>query len=240
MRRKAILLYHEDAGLMTGKDVNDMKTFLCSPFGGAWEPNEVDCRKNISLSGLQRLVCETKEQCYDYLVFYFSGHGGCARGDFLELNPTGETVEVRELLAMSTRQLSMFDCCRAYPVNEKMSFALDALNESHGVDRYRAIAREFYDERVSAALQQSMVLYACREGEYAHDFGHGGVYTQNLLDAARSFDGSVLLASQAHLMAYQPTVEEALKHKGVQHPDLYMAKLPSRYQLPFALNPNLI
>jgi len=239
MKRQAILLHYEDSALMTGKDVNDFSMFLQSMSGGAWFEHEIVCRKNIRLQDLNSLLEDTKKRSYDYLILYFSGHGGTERGTFIELNPDGECVQVSCLFNLAVRQLSVFDCCRSYPVNENVSFALDSRDEFI-VDSEpdKAVVRKVFDDRVMDTPAQSMVLYACSEGECAHDFGSGGVYTQNLLQICRNFKGSMLLVSQAHAAAHEPTVNEAFKHGMRQHPDFFMVKYPSRYQLPLALNVN--
>lgn len=237
MKRKAILLNHEDPGLMTGKDVNDFSMFLQSNAGGAWYASEIVAYTNISLSDLNKLLDSTKSGKYDYVIMYFSGHGGCKRETFIELNPEEECIQIANLFNLGGRQLSIFDCCRSYPINESHSFAMDSLYKSAADSvQLKAFVRERYDERVMRAMCQPIVLYACSEGECAHDFGRGGIYTQNLLHVCRNFTGSELLVSQAHIEAYDPTVQEAAKHHRNQHPDCFWVKLPARYQLPLALN----
>ena len=83
-----------------------------------------------------------------------------------------------------------------------------------------------------------MSLYTCKDGESSYDFGEGGIYTKYLLDATKTLNSNdtYILASSAHSYACLPTEKEARQHNENQHPDYFMAKLPSRYQLPLAVN----
>lgn len=236
MKRKAILLCNDDVGLATKKDVRDVMSFLIGPTGGCWDNDrEILCRTNVEKRELLSMVAETRKECVDYLFLYFSGHGGCARDAFIELNPDSECIETSALLRLADRQLSIFDCCRA--IVEKQTFVMDSLRESKGEDLHREAIRSAFDRRVMAAYPQSMILYACHAGEYAYDYGAGGVYTQNLLATTKSFYDGFLLALTAHMEAYDMTVRETQNERFVQHPDFAMAKLPSRFQLPIAINP---
>lgn len=241
MKRRAILFYNNDGELKTKKDIDDMVSFLVSPTGGCWDDGgEVMCYKNVKKNELMFAVEETRKECIDYLLLYFSGHGGFASSSFVELNPDGERVSTNVLLNLADRQLSIFDCCRSMGVVEKRAFAMDSLHEAIGANICREAIRDAFDRRVMAAYPQSMTLYACRVGEYAYDYGAGGVYTQNLLATTKSVPDGFLLASTAHMEAYNMTVRETQHERLVQHPDFAMAKLPSRFQLPFAINPSLI
>lgn len=239
MKRRAILFYNDDGELKTKKDIDDMVSFLVSPTGGCWDDGrEIMCRKNVKKSELMSVVEKTRKECIDYLFLYFSGHGGFARTSFIELNPDGERVSTNFLLNLADRQLSILDCCRSMVDVEKRAFAMDSIYEAIGANICREAIRDAFDRRVMAAYPQSMTLYACHVGEYAYDYGAGGVYTQNLLATTESFPDGFLLASTAHMEAYDMTVRETQNERRVQHPDFAMAKLPSRFQLPFAINPS--
>jgi len=233
MKRRAILLSHSDGEISSGKDADDVMRFLASCTGGAWLEQEIIREDNLSRAQLDKLVESVKKEGLDYLLFYFSGHGGYIRGTVLELNPQGDEIHEREVSGLVARQLNIFDCCRAHLAQGKFTEECDSLCES--VDPLKAIARAKFNQRVLEAMPQQMSLYACREGECAHDFGRGGVYTQNLLDVTKAFEGEYLLALQAHLAAYQPTADAAALRGVNQHPDCFVAKLPSRYKLPLAL-----
>ena len=93
-----------------------------------------------------------------------------------------------------------------------------------------------YDDRILQAYEQQMSLYSCRIGESSYDFGEGGVYTKYFIDSAKTSDETYVLASAAHSNACRLTTSEVLQHGKWQHPDYFMAKLPSRYQLILGLS----
>ena len=117
MKRCAILLGHVDDHLHTNADLNKMYDFLRSNKGGAWYDTEIIKMTNISRVELDRLLYETRKEELDFTIFYFSGHGEYVRGTSIELNPSGEEINERELSGLGVRQLSIFDCCRKFPEN---------------------------------------------------------------------------------------------------------------------------
>lgn len=234
MKRRALLLDHQDGELASDKDVQDVAEFLRSCTGGGWLDDEIIHESNITLSRLKEHVKRVKEDGVDYLFFYFSGHGGYVRDTVIELNPQGETISERDVSGLAARQLNIYDCCRQHPDQVSFTDAMDSLKEAHNAPL--ELAREIYSKRVMEACPQQVSLYACRKGESAYDLGRGGVYTQNLLDATHSFNDRFLLVLRAHILACQPTTDEVAERGEKQHPDYFAAKLPSRYQLPFALN----
>ena len=196
-------------------------------------------KENIRLHELCVLLDEVRNQNIDYVFFYFSGHGGYVRDTEIELNPDGERISERYLSGLATRQLNIYDCCRSpIPVNFAIDNSMEFLKESSA--SMRECVRKWYNERVMAAMPQQMSLYACSRGECAHDYGKGGVYTQSLLSAVHASSEGILLASQAHAAAYDLTSTEVSLRNDEQHPDYFMAKLPGRYQIPIAINKNLI
>lgn len=238
MRRKAILLSHEDEILASNKDVSDVERFLLSYTGGAWKSSEIIAKPNISLQALRMLIKKIQDEGVDYLFFYFSGHGGYVRDTVIELNPSGEVISERDISKIVPRQINIFDCCRVRAEPLKIWNSMDSLSESRNL--IKEVVREKFERRVMEALPQQLSLYACQVGESAFDFGKGGIYTQNLLMTTKSFTSEFLLALQAHNLAYQPTVAAAALRREKQHPDYFAGKYLSRYQLPLALNLNII
>ena len=239
MKRLAILLSHVDGELSSNKDADDMYKFLASLRGGAWGRNEIFHKDNIQLWELSDLIDKVRKLKLDYLFFYFSGHGGYVRDTELELNPDGERISERCLTGLADRQLNIFDCCRA-PIS--MAFAEDSMKMlKEATESMRLGARNLFNSRVMAAAHQHMSLYACRIGQKAYDDGNGGIYTQKLLSTASAASDRILLASQVHARVSEQMVKESILQGGkAQAPDYFMAKLPSRLQLPFAINPNQI
>lgn len=233
MKRRAILLGHVDGQLSTNLDLDKVYGYLTSLYGGAWYPDEIVHRVNISRTKLDELLQDTRARKLDYVFLYFSGHGGYKKGTVLELNPQEETISEQYLSSLAPRQLNIYDCCRTLPRTQSIkvanSFSMDGLSESYNMER--EYFRMLYDDRMLQAYEQQMSLYACSVGECSYDFGEGGVYTKHFIDSAKMSDDTYVLASVAHSKACLLTTKEVLQHGGSQHPDYFMAKVPSRYQL---------
>lgn len=235
MKRYAILLGHNDGIISTPLDLSRMKSFLMSNKGGAWRESEIYCKQNISYSTLISLIATVKSEEYDYLLFYFSGHGEYRRNTVIELNPKHETIEERFLSKLAVRQLNIFDCCRAEEDDSVITESMESIR-NFSAQRESATIRRMYDNRIIAALPQQMSLYSCRIGEYSNDFGDGGIFTTHLLESVDKFNDDFLLVSEALSFAYQPTIDEAAKHGEKQTPDYFMPKFRSSQQLIFAIN----
>jgi hypothetical protein len=241
MKRRAILLGHVDGLLSTNLDLDKVHGYLTSLCGGAWNSGEIIRQVNISRSALDELLQDTRTGKFDYVFFYFSGHGEYKRGSILELNTQEETISERLLSNLALRQLNIYDCCRTLPRTQSIrvtnSFSLVRLSESY--DKTREYFRMMYDDRILQAYEQQMSLYSCSIGESSYDFGEGGVYTKYFIDSAKTSDETYVLASAAHSKACRLTTSEVFQHGKWQHPDYFMAKLPSRYQLICGLSSKL-
>ena len=235
MKRNAILIGHNDGIISTPLDLSRMKSFLMSNKGGAWRESEIFCKHNISYASLTSLISSVKSKEFDYLIFYFSGHGEYKRDTIIELNPNHETIEERFLSKLAVRQLNIFDCCRAEEDDSAITESVESII-NFSAQRESTIIRRMYDNRIMAALPQQMSLYSCRIGEYSHDYGDGGIFTTNLLESVKAFNEEYLLVSEALSFAYQTTIDEAEKHGEKQTPDYFMPKFRSSQQLIFAIN----
>lgn len=233
MKRFAILLGHADGQLSTNKDLFRMEKFLKSDRGGAWYISEIHSEINISLHRLSILLNQVRNNHYDYVLLYFSGHGGYKRSTVIELNPKGETVSEQFLSGLAFRQLNIFDCCRA-PLQELSEESMSAISFSNRPDS--CAIRKLYDKRIMLASKQQMSLYSCSIGECSYDFGAGGIFTTHFLESTNNFFGDYLLVSQAYVASCAPTLREAQVHGKTQTPDLFMAKLPVANQLIIAVN----
>ncbi|MGN0729737.1 caspase family protein [Treponema sp.] len=234
MKRYSVLLGHADGELSTPLDLSKIKNFLMSAKGGAWFESEIFCKTNISYKELISLIAGIKASEFDYVFFYFSGHGGYKRNTIIELNPKGETIAENFLSKLAVRQLSIYDCCRLK--DETLQESMESTKNFSALREDITVIRFLYEKRIMSALPQQMTLYSCRVDESSYDFGEGGIYTTHLLKSAKNFSDSYLLASQAHADAYQPTIDEADLHGESQHPDFFMPKYSSSQQLIFAIN----
>lgn len=220
MKRFAYLLSNNDGLPGIKKDVSDFRSYLTSCEGGAWNPNEVFERTNLSLSVLRSDLDSIKARDFDYVIFYYSGHGSYARGTRLYINETDDNIDVNEVFGLATRQLSVFDCCRHDPekANEKCAAVCDeAINSSELMFQW---CRKKYDRLVQGVPQQQVALYASQIGEYATATSIGSVYTQSLLSCAQTLSATGDLdAVTAHNACSMTVSSIALKHGVAQHPD---------------------
>lgn len=214
MKRRAILLGNLDGNLSTNLDLSKMYEFLLSLRGGAWSHSEIILKANISYHDLDILVRDTQNARFDYVIFYFSGHGGYERGTILELNPHGDIFFEKDVCHLASRQLNIYDCCRTLAKTQfsklANSSALDNLSESFY--SIKAHYRQIYESRIMQAYPQQMSLYSCCMNECSYDFGVGGIYTNSLINAVLSSKDTYILASTAHHAAYQTTIEEVSRH----------------------------
>ncbi len=231
MKRRAIILGDVDGQLSTNLDMEKVCNYLLSLNGGAWRPSEITKKANISRTELDQLLLDTRKRNYDYVFFYFSGHGGYNRGTVIELNPQEETISEQSLSNLSSRQLCIYDCCRTSLKSQVDKVASAMNNFSESASLVGEYARLLFDERIMNAYEQQVSLYSCGINECSYDFGEGGIYTKHLIDAAKTCEDEYILVATAHSTALIPTVVEAKRHNEEQNPDLFMAKLPSRYQL---------
>lgn len=232
LKKRAILLAHGDKGLTSNKDIMRMYRFLTSPYGGCWEKYEISYGINIPKTQLLYTIQQLKYENLDYLLVYFSGHGGYRDETILELNTEGEVIYENQLNQIAQRQLNIFDCCRA--IDDGLSGIDDT--RVFSTDEYNiAIIRNIFDTRLFQAAPQQMSLYACKIGECAYDKGNGGLFTNGLLNiATNDFGKQFLLVSEA----CQHSANLLLTQK--QHPSIKMSVLPPAKQLIFAVNPNQI
>ena len=186
MRRLAYLLANNNGLPGIKKDMEDFQSFLTGCSGGAWEAGEIVCRYNIRLSRLWGDLSLIKEGHYDYVLFYYSGHGDWKRETRLYINESDEYVLESYTAGLATRQLSIFDCCRVIPCipSEKK---IAATNEafSNKVTLHN-LARLRFDKLVMAAPEQGLSLYACELNQCAMATEDGSLYTQALLETAIS------------------------------------------------------
>lgn len=231
MKRKAILIGNTSGLQGVQVDISRFTSFLTSNTGGAWYESEIDVLQNERKSSLLQKIDVLKRQSFDYVIVLFSGHGGQLRQTVLELNSSGETIEETALRGIATRQLNIYDCCRAFPstVTKRAMEALSAsFSESVNLHRRR------FDDRIMQAIPQQALLYSCSIGQVSYDTSNGGVYLGHLLKAAQTiaYDQQFKLVGAAHEEAITPTVANSEKEKqGRQVPDAVLAKCLSSQQL---------
>lgn len=187
MKRIAYLLANTDGIPGTKKDVDDFHQFLSSCRGGAWEDGiEIVERYDKCVDQVRSELAGIKLACYDYVIFYYSGHGAWERSTCLYINDGDEYINESETRHLALRQLSIFDCCRATPqsgLESKVATFDEAIDSA---EERRRIYREKFNRLIMAASSQEVRLYACRIGQSAIATGSGSLYTQSLINCAES------------------------------------------------------
>lgn len=239
MKKFAFLLGNTDGLSGVKKDLNRFKSFLESDIGGAWDEEEIYCSCDLNYDEVMSNIENIRNSCYDYVVFYFSGHGGMKRSTELCLNARGDIISEDEISGLASRQLSIYDCCRVFPkmVKTATNFTLDESVESY-LDR-RNMYRKRFDSLIASASEQEVRLYACHPDRCANDTSDGGVYTKHLLEVAemQSLTGDVFI-KDAHTLATNAVVRDptAFSNGVIQYPDIaIIAKDQFPKDLVFAL-----
>ncbi len=233
MKRKAILIgnTHNLQGVKT--DLVRTGNFLCSSVGGGWYSNEIEVFEDPSKDQLLRRLDSIRRESNDYVFVLFSGHGGQARQTILELNGRGETISESQLHDIGSRQLSIFDCCRAIVEPVRKSIALDSLSASFSES---VSVRRRYEDRIMEAIHQQVRLYSCAIGEKSYDTPQGAMYLGNLLRAAHSIDSYSFFKTveSAHSEARIATIRDS---KERQSPEADLPKCLTAQQLVIAIRP---
>ncbi len=231
--KKKVLLIGNNHGL-TGvqKDFVNYKSFFTSAVGGHWFDSEIIERMNPKKIDLKNELSSLKNESLDFLIIMFSGHGGQEREVVLELNENNETIYESELKNIAPRQITIYDCCRAISPSLQFSEGRDILKKAVAVSTK---IRESYEMRIMQAVHQQVNLYACSIGEYARDTGSGGIYSKNLIIAAKAVVGDFMSVGRAHQIASELTKKEETN----QNPDATMIKCRSFEELVISINPNI-
>lgn len=238
MKRKALLIGNTNGLAGVAKDLKNMTNFLKSNYGGAWVSNEIIELQNPTKNDVSKTVLNIKSDKPDFVIVLFSGHGAHSGQTLIELNGNGELYEESKLFNLATRQISIFDCCRA--AMEK-SYALDSLSEVLNFAD-NSIVRAAYDERILKAIPQQVKLYSCQVGEVSYDTPKGAVYLSELIASASNLESfeEDKTVEKAHDQAKLKTILYSGKQGQVQTPDAILPKCIKQQQLIISLNPKKI
>jgi hypothetical protein len=232
--KKRILIIGNNHGL-TGVniDVKNYNQFFRSPVGGSWEDYEITKKLNPRKNELQIELDLLKKLDLDYLIIVFSGHGGQKRETVLELNSSGETINDSELQKIAKRQLNIYDCCRSLPEDLSESVTFSALLKSIGSQNTRLR----YEARIMQAIHQQASLYSCYIGEGSWDSSEGGIYTVQLIKAAKNITTEFKSVGAAHVEAAEKTLEASKAKPTLQHPDAVLYRCLSTQELIISIKP---
>jgi hypothetical protein len=232
MMEKRILLIGNNADLPGVKqDFINYQYFFKNKIGGDWYDEEIIQKMNPTKYDLLSTISKLRSDNLDYIVVIYSGHGGQERETVLEINEKGERIDESELKDISKRQLTIYDCCRAYSSMVKLSESTRITAKSFDKIDF---TRQLYENRIMESIQQQVNLYACSIGEIANDTSEGGAYSKNLLKAAQSVQYDFMTVGHAHSIAKETTQKEFPR----QNPDAILPRCFSERQLILSINPN--
>lgn len=237
MKKKALLIGNSRNLEGTSKDMLDFQMFLMSEQGGAWEQDEIRALIDAPVAQLKCVIGEVKKESYDYVIVYFTGHGGCINETIMEVNPQNECIIESMLIGLAPKQLNVLDCCRSWipgnvPIDE---------DHSRATSEIRKIVKEEYENLIMKAANQQVRIYSCREGESSYPFreGNGSVYTQCFLESAKTLlkKQDVVSVYDCHDKAKLETIRVVQRNNLTQTPDIVPAKCLSVLELPISFNP---
>lgn len=88
----------------------------------------------------------------DYLIVYYSGHGGSTRTTKIEIG-NDTLVDESELFGMCKKQLTIFDCCRS-KINESRSLTMESkIIKVMDSDEDVKNVRRFYENLINEACE---------------------------------------------------------------------------------------
>lgn len=171
------------------QDLKDIKAFLLSNSGGAWQENEILTLIDPSPHEVQTYVNASKSK--DYVFITCSGHGEHQIGKKLDetvmyLNEK-ETIFINSINPQNKRHLIIVDVCRGIVrLIERQKAVLEVDMQSFANKAYIDY-RKVFDNAVMSSTEGRIVVYSCDINQSAGDDGTGGVFTQELLKSPQQF-----------------------------------------------------
>lgn len=238
MKKKAIIIANQVL-LLTGisKDIDHIQNFLKGISGGAWNPDEIEVNINPSLSSLKLSLAIDRMTGYDYIMVFFTGHGGHKRNQtYVQINNDKQLIAQSELENLCKKQINIYDCCRSEIEEQKevrKSVILDSFDFSGSLRLNRIEARRLYENQIQRAKPQQLILYSCSLNEYSQDESYGALYLTNLLKDANRFDNcqyygkKFKVALESHQNAVIRVKSDNTDRQNPQNPDYKATKFPN-------------
>jgi len=188
--RRAIIISSPDEGgnFLPGTllDPVNVTNYLCSPRGGSWYDEEIILLDDPDWRTALSIVYNTVA---DYLLIYFTGHGGTLDGKRVIKLKDGLIEDKQFILGSSPRQLMLVDACRNY------LGAIGGIPEAE--DEYssftgESVSRSLFDRYILNSHPGKMIVHATKKGFSAQEVnGLGGVFTYYLLETAMKLQADV-------------------------------------------------
>ncbi len=239
MKRKAILIGNNRSIIGVNKDLQDFRDFLLSYSGGAWNNDEIIILLNQSSSEVKSQISSIKTEGNDYVIVYFTGHGGLKGDTIIEINPSCEQLLESELFGISPKQINILDCCRVVIAG---TTKIDGGTSGSTFEDERNSVRAEFESLILSAAPQFVKIYSCSEGEESYAPSSGSYYTQSLLTEARNYLNSNKIASiyKCHENASIKTIALAKSNGHAQTPQIVPAKCLLGQELPFSFIPTCL
>jgi hypothetical protein len=186
MKRKAFLigspLSKENEFYLTGvtPDIQNMKNFLVSLRGGAWNDSEITILENPTKKQLQNGL----QGSYDYVILQYSGHGFeyKDKGTYFDINDD-EKVSLNTIHSWidAPKRFYFFDCCRKIQRRqvESTQKSMSTASFNFAADDIRKQYRKKYEKIISNCENGTSIIYSCSLHESASEDqqGKGGAFT---------------------------------------------------------------
>lgn len=234
MKKFAVLIGSPTEPYLNGVkyDLENVKKFLMSSNGGAWEDVvEIFVSKfNPTLEEIKKELDKFKS-C-DFAFIYFSGHGfiNTETGyDTLVLN-FKEKIIVTSIQNLCKRQITIIDACRANfptlshfegPTKDYMSFDQSNLEFS----------KHRFNDYLNNCGNGNALLFACQSGQSAEDTSLGGYFSINLLKSGKELSQTSQKSISTIKEVFDFTCEN-IKHKHEHQPQFINLNIFAK-DLPF-------
>lgn len=239
MNRAALLIGATHGGLeMVSSDIAKMRRYLRSVTGGGWYDDEIVILEDAPADQIHAKIQSLKKSPPDFLLTYWSGHGGYSRVDeelILEVTPK-DVLSESALLKLAEKQLLIFDTCSV--ILEEL--LLEAATESFKQARAGAVenieaARMYYEKLIekSGGIQ---IAYSCNISEYSQaDDVLGSIFTNELIKKSKSWNSQQLFKNFLTIKE-ATTLAANFCSRYNQHPKMQGPKLDARSFYPFAIS----
>lgn len=218
MTRQAILIGAANVKpILPGvnQDLIDIKKYLKSDAGGAWNEDEIIILKDESLEIVKRTIAAAKYK--DYVFITCSGHGehrlsSLTDNTVMYLNEK-DTIQINEINPQNKRHLVIVDVCRTLVREVNRQTALYESGMNHFINKSYIDYRKVFENAVMQTTEGRIVVYSCDINQTAGDDGKGGVFTQELLKSHNNFrpngnSYAIVNIEQAFIVAKQKTYEK--------------------------------
>jgi hypothetical protein len=181
--RKAILIGSPstDDRYLPGvnKDLINLRRLLKSDNAGRWFDNEIVTLQNPSA---ETVVKEVHSTVVDYLIIYFSGHGGTLEGNQRMLELKNGFIADTDLLNTCPRQVIICDACSNY-IRPGISGIPEFAEKYFHFDGVYT-ARELFDQYIFHSPCGKIIVHSTQLGQPSYDGVDGGYFTQALINVA--------------------------------------------------------